>query len=203
MKTKKLIELLQKEDPTGEEEVCIDNADILCLESKPAYWDGCLSVLKRNWDSEYYNVIGAKYVSTGGKINIRSMSVEDAIENNADLPVEYDSDYTKKHFEDFVARCRDEIREISKEIANSSFVEVLKKYKEGWKAAQAIAEPLTRGSVQWWWKPGDVGTRRLYYKDEGADKQISLCSGHSMAVIRSGFFKAVNDGQRIIWEVNV
>jgi len=48
MKSKKLIELLQAEDPTGEIEVCIGNQDVFCLESKPAYWDGCPQILIRN-----------------------------------------------------------------------------------------------------------------------------------------------------------
>lgn len=43
MKTKVLIALLQAEDPTGEEEVVMDDGrDIFFLESLPGYWDDCI-----------------------------------------------------------------------------------------------------------------------------------------------------------------
>ena len=59
----------KKRTPTGEGEVCISttegNVDIFNLEWKEGHWDGPYQVLKRNWTSEYYNVIGAKYRSDG------------------------------------------------------------------------------------------------------------------------------------------
>ena len=79
MKTKKLIELLQKEDPSGELEVCVGNEDIFSLETMPAYWDGVLEILDRDWSCEYYNVIGATYTSSGKKLNIRTLGIGDAI----------------------------------------------------------------------------------------------------------------------------
>jgi len=99
-----------------------------------------------------------------------------------------------------VAKWRQEAREIETDLNNKMIVEVLNKYKEGWKAAQAIAEPITRCNVQWWWKPGDENIKRLSYKEPGHDKQIVLCQGHSQAIVQSGFFKPVNYGQRILWD---
>jgi hypothetical protein len=199
MKTKKLIELLQAEDPTGEVEVCVNNEDIFFLEHTSAYWDGCLQVLKRDESSPYYNIIGAKIASTGGKIKIKTLSIEDAIYEDPDLPVEFD-EYTKKSYADSIARWREEAREVTKKLDNECLVEVLNRYKEGWKAAQAIAEPLTRCNVQWWWKEGDTGTKRLFSDEKSSNIQASLCQGHSHAVVYSKFFKPVNDGQRIVWE---
>lgn len=89
MKTKVLIELLQKEDPSGEQEVCINNMDIHYVCSEPAYWDGPLQVLERDEECEYYNIIGAKYRRSGVKVNITPLSISDAICNNTDLPVDY------------------------------------------------------------------------------------------------------------------
>lgn len=200
MKTKKLIELLQKEDPTGDSEVCVNNSDIFCLEGKPAYWDGCLEILHRNWDCEYYNVTGATVTSEGSKIDIRAMSIEDAVFGDTEMPVTFATDYAKQHYADFVAKCRQESRDCKRELGAEMIVQVLKKYQEGWKAAQAIAEPLIRCNVQWWWREGDTGTKRLYATDKGHNKQISLCQGHCQAVTKSKFFRPVNDGQRIIWE---
>lgn len=48
MKTKKLIELLNQCDPSGELEVCLDNIDICSVGREPAYYDGALQVLIRN-----------------------------------------------------------------------------------------------------------------------------------------------------------
>lgn len=89
MKTKKLIELLQKEDPTGEEEVSVGNQDIFFVAKEPAYYDGRQQVLIRDWDNKYYNVIGAKYRSRGSKIVIHTHSIADALWENPDLPVDY------------------------------------------------------------------------------------------------------------------
>jgi hypothetical protein len=90
MKSKDLIALLQKEDPTGETEVCVNNSDILCVYKMPAYYDGSLEVLVRDPSKEpYYDVIGAKRVRTGHKIKIITHSIEDAIWQNPDIPIDY------------------------------------------------------------------------------------------------------------------
>lgn len=75
MKSKDLIALLQKEDPTGETEVVMDDGrDIFFLESLPGYWDGCYTTLIRDPSKKpYYDIVGAKYRSDGRKIKIRAM----------------------------------------------------------------------------------------------------------------------------------
>lgn len=81
MKTKKLIELLQQEDPSGEIEVCVGNVDIFFVERLPAYYDGSLQVLERDESLNGYNIIGGKYVRSGHKVVINTLSITDAISN--------------------------------------------------------------------------------------------------------------------------
>jgi hypothetical protein len=201
VKTKKLIELLQKEDPTGELEACIGNEDILSLDTVDAYYDGCLEILHRDWSLPYYNVIGATITSKGAKVRIHTESIEDALFDEPDMPVEVIDTFDEKRMADRVGHWREKAREIKDKLEAEMLIRVLQKYRDGWKAAQALAEPLNRCNVQWWWKEEDKGTRRLYYGDKGEKKQVALCQGESLAVIDSKFFKPVNDGQRIVWEI--
>ncbi len=103
MKSKRLIELLQEIDPSGETEVCIGNVDIDCIVNMPAYWDGSLQVLQRN---ENDDIIGAKYVRTGEKLQIYPLSISDAIDGRKEFKVDYSeldpkrAEATKKAHED-------------------------------------------------------------------------------------------------------
>lgn len=91
MKTKKLIELLNEADPTGEEDVCVGNVDIHFIETLPAYYDGSAQVLIRDENSRYYNIIGAKYKRSGHKVQIHTLSITDAISNESKKrPLEVD-----------------------------------------------------------------------------------------------------------------
>jgi hypothetical protein len=131
MKTKDLIALLQEADPTGEEECCIGNTDIYFVERLPAYWDGPLQVLKKNPDTEYYSIIGAEYRRSGTKIDIKTFSINDAIFNDENLPVTYDSENAEKYCCDRVEKYRKEAVEIKNDIERGHFIEYVgKKYKE-------------------------------------------------------------------------
>lgn len=88
MKTKKLIELLQAADATGELECCVGNVDIHFVSQEPAYYDGRLEILIRDENIRYYNVIGAKITGRGRKIQIHTLSIEDAMIDDPDLPVD-------------------------------------------------------------------------------------------------------------------
>ena len=116
MKTKKLIELLQLEDPTGEREVCVGNVDIFHVERKPAYWDGCLQVLERDWDCKFYNVIGAKYTSKGDKVNIETLSIREALVGEAGFPVVVEDTFVNKRMQETVDRWRKEALAVDREI---------------------------------------------------------------------------------------
>lgn len=86
MKTKELIRQLQKEDPSGEEEVCVGNRDIHFVERLPAFYDGPLQVLI--WKDD--EIVGAKITQEGYKIRIHTKDIESLIDDKPDIPVEFD-----------------------------------------------------------------------------------------------------------------
>jgi len=143
MKTKELIKRLQEEDPSGEMDVCVGNADILGLCSQPAYWDGCLQTLIRDESSPYYNVIGARYSSKGSKICIHPLSISDAIFEDVDLPVEYDSEYAERHFKERVEHIRKESKEMNDGLERDAFVKYMVK-----RLAENYAEDFEEQEVQ-------------------------------------------------------
>lgn len=95
MKTKELIRRLQEEDPSGEIEVCVGNVDIHFVERMPAYYDGSLQVLIRNKNTKYYNIVGGKYVRSGDKVNIHTLSITDAISNACSVDSKFEVDYSE------------------------------------------------------------------------------------------------------------
>lgn len=119
MKTKELIKRLQKADPTGEGEVCYGNEDILFIETLPAYYDGSLQVLVRDEKRDDYNVVGAKFVRTGSKVQIVTYSIEDAVYDNPELPVEFDqwaSDRDRTRLDEWRLKARKLDDELKKDI---------------------------------------------------------------------------------------
>jgi len=111
MKTKDLILALQKIDPTGELECCVDNIDIYTIRLEPSYWDGLQQVLIRDPNlAPYYNVVGAKYVSDNTKVRISCLSIEDAIFEDEKLVVTYD-DHSKR-MEEKVEQYREQSEKI-------------------------------------------------------------------------------------------
>jgi hypothetical protein len=106
MKTKDLIKLLQEEDPSGEIECCVGNADIVAVEQMPAYYDGKLQILSKD---EKGRIIGAKYKGSGLKLKIKVMDICDALFSYPDLAVDY-SDLSSANAEEF-KRVDDEIRD--------------------------------------------------------------------------------------------
>ncbi|MDP1712924.1 MAG: hypothetical protein Q8K86_10770 [Candidatus Nanopelagicaceae bacterium] len=112
MKTKELIRQLQKEDPTGEEEVVIGNADIFYVDNVEAYWDGKAEQLIRDPNNHYYNVVGGKIRCKGNKVRIHAYSLEEAVNQNPDLPVDLSelSDYNRVAEEKIITKWREDAR---------------------------------------------------------------------------------------------
>jgi hypothetical protein len=113
--------MLQKEDPSGETEVCIDNLDIYFAERLEAYWDGRLQLLVHDEAKrgKCYSIVGAKVTSKGSKIRLHYMGVEDVIDNDPDAPVdlsEIGNEETKKEWEKRIAHWREETKRINEEI---------------------------------------------------------------------------------------
>lgn len=124
MKTKELIRLLQEADPSGELECCVENIDILGVYPELAYWDGAFQVLVRdNSKKPYYDVVGAKYIAEGTKITISPHSIDDAIFDHRNLPVEYIGMSTdqQKRYEKSVQEKRDQAFNIKNEVSRDSF----------------------------------------------------------------------------------
>lgn len=89
MKTAELIKRLIELDPTQDEEVLIGNHDILFIQRLPGYYDGDGQVLIRDpAKAPNYDVIGAKFVRGGTKIDIVTHSIEDALVDHPELPIE-------------------------------------------------------------------------------------------------------------------
>lgn len=116
MKTKELIRQLMEQDPSGEEEVCVNNVDIHFVQREPACWDGHHQVLIRDESNPYYNVIGAEYRSDGIKINITPLSIHGVIYNDPDTPVAFIGDYTEDDHKAQVEEWRADARRIIEEV---------------------------------------------------------------------------------------
>ena len=113
MKTKHLIEQLQKLDPTGEKHCVVGNIDIYFLTSECGYYDGYGQKLIRDPSkAPYYDIVGAEY-SAEDKIQIHTYSIEDYITDNPDGTVKTLSSCQEVS----VQRWRDEIKEIYSRIA--------------------------------------------------------------------------------------
>jgi len=123
MKTKDLIAELQKLDPEGELECCVDNADIHFVDRVPAYYDGCLQVLLKD---EKGRIQGAKYTSEGVKIKIHTLSVCDAIFDWQDMPVEFEGSYNFDYYKERVESFREQTEEICNDVEGGSFVQYAK-----------------------------------------------------------------------------
>jgi len=67
MKTKKLIEMLQKADPSGEHEVSVQGIDIGAVYIESGYYDGAYQIISTDDDN---NIIKAKITDKGKNNNI-------------------------------------------------------------------------------------------------------------------------------------
>jgi hypothetical protein len=118
MKTRDLITALQEADPTGEEEVAVGNEDIHFVDVEPAYYDGCLQVLKRDEaKTDCYNIIGGEIRSGGKKIVVHTLSLRWMLLDTPDAPVTFDGEYAEKHNAERVAKWREEAKSAIAEIA--------------------------------------------------------------------------------------
>ncbi len=99
MQTKKLIELLQKADPSGELDCVCDNVDIFWVETEPGYYDGYYQKLIRDPALEdiCYDIIGAEIIGHLTKVTIRTLDISGALLSKPDMPINcYNSERHKK-----------------------------------------------------------------------------------------------------------
>ncbi len=172
MKTKELIKRLQENDPSGEEECCVDGLDIHFITTEPAYWDGCMQVLDRDPSNENYNIIGAKYVGTGRKVVIKTISIREAIFENVDLPVEYVglSEFSKERYQKNVADYRKETNDINNNIERDHFVSYMKERLIG------SIEDLSDDEIAW--ATSNFFNQNMSYQDEIPEYVSKLTENH-------------------------
>jgi hypothetical protein len=88
MKTKDLIALLQRVDPSGELHVCMqDNSDVYDAHKIPAFWEGRQDILVRDDSNPFFNVQGGIVNGTGDKVILSGMSIETALCHKPSMPV--------------------------------------------------------------------------------------------------------------------
>lgn len=145
MTTKEFIEMLQKEDPSGEGHIRIGHYCTFYAESKEGYWDGPYSYLK---DNKWGKDMVWKHTSTGYKVDIHCVDVDQFVEyfdgdfNEVKKHLEFDySNYCdKKHRKDkengilkiFEESCT-EHRKIMDKLNNDEYEDAIKHVTEGWK----------------------------------------------------------------------
>jgi len=118
VKTKKLIELLQEADPSGELECVIGCDDVFDVTEMESYWDGTPALLVRDPTRDgYYDVTGLFLPGSGApnKIRIDALSATSALLTQPDLTVTYGNEdarhYNEGRIETLRAECRSVIAE--------------------------------------------------------------------------------------------
>lgn len=109
MKTSELIRQLQETDPSGELEVTVGKTDIHFVDKLPGYYDGCYEVLKRDPNSDHYNIIGGEYRGGGQHVEVFTLSIKSALWNDASMPVTFDGEYAETHCKARIERWRNEV----------------------------------------------------------------------------------------------
>lgn len=121
MKTNELIQALLKEDPTGELEVTVGKTPIHFVERIAAYYDGCMEKLVQDKTNPYYNIVGGEILSKGQHIDIHTLSLEDAIFEDPDMPITIDMsafvypEDSAKRYQENVDKWRAEAKQVHKE----------------------------------------------------------------------------------------
>jgi hypothetical protein len=95
MRTRDLIEALQKADPSGETPVVVDNKEVYTVERIEAFWDGVsqLHVVDES-AKPYWHIASMRVTTRGSKVRLSTIGVEDFIDNFPDGRVEIDFTYS-------------------------------------------------------------------------------------------------------------
>lgn len=119
MKTKDIIALLQKADPSGELEVSVGNSDITYVAKLEGYYDGSQEILIKDG----YNVVGAKFNHSGHKIVIYYNPISEILWDKPDLPVDYSdlNEYRRERYKE----SHDLVRTKAKDMHRQMEIELL------------------------------------------------------------------------------
>jgi len=145
MKTKELIKMLQKADPSGEAHVRMSGGIPYCAELKAGYWDGAYSYIDE--DGNYV------YTTEGVKVDLYQKDIHDFVDENFNLhdpknntwesirnkfkfSLGYSIESQRKEREDAILNEAKESYDIIKKIHQSSFDNSLEKMEQnaikGW-----------------------------------------------------------------------
>lgn len=90
MTTNELIIALKEADPSGKLDVTVGKTPIHFVEQIPSYYDGKLQRLVHSKNKEpYYDIVGAIVTDKGSHVTVHTLSIQDAIYENVDLPVTF------------------------------------------------------------------------------------------------------------------
>jgi len=188
MLTKEFIKLLQEADPEGNTHCCVGNEDIFDVEVLPSYYDGSREELIRDEKKEpFYDVVGAKVIRNGYKIKISTLSIEGLVFDEPDFSVEYDEE--DKHHKKRMDEYREKGRKFNQRQLNSYVIEILKKYKEGFRVVEPKKCTAHYFEQKWRNKKGKIIK--------------GLCQGETQYLMESGFFKPVEKDDMTVWELDV
>lgn len=139
MKVKELIKQLMDADPTGNEEVVVNNIDIHFVEELPGYYDGAYQILHRDESKkDCWNITGGEYRRSGSKIQIHTLAISDILDR--DVQIDYskigNKALEKKYFE-ADEKTRQQYKNIHIDCEWSNFKEWLKE-----KASEISGDPM-------------------------------------------------------------
>lgn len=116
MTTNELIDALRRVDPDGNHPVCINAVhDITSIVSMPSFCEGFLEKIDRCKNG---NIIGAKVIGSGKKICIMQKSIQEAIQENPDIPIHYEDlhDLSRVHYQKLHSDWREEAKDIQRQL---------------------------------------------------------------------------------------
>jgi hypothetical protein len=181
MTTREFIEMLKKEDPSGNLHVRVGDGIPIYAETKQGYWDGAY---------QYFDLDGKLVISVKGyKVDIHTVDYEDFIADNH-------GDYSNIRFEGFDTYCEqdsaikrytDKFEKISKDwksfeqrLLEEFTFKVISKLNDGWKFRE------TKEKINWG-PPGE------FVKDDKVEK---MCCGDFGVIRQTNFFESYDEDEK-------
>jgi hypothetical protein len=195
MKSKDFIKLLKKIDPTGETHICGFGGAIIDAYPVEGYYDGSYSYM----DDGVY-VLTKKNM----KIEVITYDIDSIIDRySGDMGklrkyIRLDNGDIDKMWETIEYKAK-EYRDLEDKFVKEFTFEILQKYQQGFQVAQSIKDKIGQYHVMWW---HDIDSKQLY-RITSIGKTNNLNQGQCGAIIKSGFFIPVQEGEIYVWKLNL
>lgn len=181
MKSKELIKQLQEADPTGEVEVYGCAGAIHFIELMPGYWDGTCEYFEQ---SKFFPEKMFVTDKLDQKILIREINLEEFIFTvGGDLSRVILNVRDPERWEKKCEEYTKEVKKIIKELNDAQFKDFMQKFII--EKFEIICPDKTKA---------DKFHEQYWRKDGKLDK---LCQGDCVIVLKSGFFKQIEDSNYI------